>query len=285
MRRALPLAFALALLPASALRAGDPEKQKLPPPHTDAQVAPALAAYEKDFAAKDAKDIDARLKAIRTLARWRHKDVLKELKRIVTREEDLELRAAAAEGFTYQTSFPAEAGRALADSLKEWDALARNEEPKDEKAAQQQKFEEHLLTAAWGSVGALGWKDGWKDWKKLLEHPSDPVATAAITAFGKLKEYRALPPLLEWFNFYPDGVTWSGGSVSVDTGADGGADQAAAEAAWRARFGARPKRARPGVVDALLKAVKEITGKEFTKPKELKAWMDENKLLLKKHGV
>ena len=282
MRRVLPLALVLALTPAAALHAADPEKPKPPPPHTDAQVAPVLAAYEKDFAAKD---MDMRLKAIRTLARWRHKDVLKELKRIVRVEEDLELRAAAAEGFAHQTSFPTDAARALAESLKEWEKLASNEEPKDDKAEQRQKFEEHLLTAAWGSMGALGWKDGWKDLKKYIEHPSDPVAASAITAFGKLKEYRALAPLLEWFNFYPDGVTWSGGSVSVDTGAAGGEDQAAAEAAWRARYGNRPKRARPGVVDALLKAVKEITGKEFSKPKELKAWMDENKLLLKKHGA
>ena len=33
------------------------------------------------------------------------------------------------------------------------------------------------------------------------------------------------------------------------------------------------------------KALKDITGEDFEKPKQLKQWMDENKLLLKKHGA
>jgi hypothetical protein len=35
----------------------------------------------------------------------------------------------------------------------------------------------------------------------------------------------------------------------------------------------------------MVKALKDITGVEFKKPAELKAWMQENKALLKKHGV
>ena len=32
-------------------------------------------------------------------------------------------------------------------------------------------------------------------------------------------------------------------------------------------------------------ALKAITGEDFEKPKQLKQWMDENKVMLKKHGV
>jgi hypothetical protein len=283
MRRfALAFLAVASLLCAPLAARAEGEKAKPPPAHTDEQVAPALAAYEKGFA--DA-DLDVRIKALRTLSKWRHKDVLRELKRVLTLEEDLDLKAAAAEGFAYQTSHAAQAGRAIADALKSWEKWATNEKPKDKAEEDRNKDEQDVLVALWGSVGPLGWKDPWKDWKDYIDHANDAVAAAAITAFGKLREYRALPLLLDWFNIYPDGVTWAGGSVSVDTGAEGGADQAAAEAKWRARFGNRPKSPRPAAVAALLKALKEITGKEFKKPAELKDWMEENKLLLRKHGA
>ncbi len=280
------LAFALGLaltLASSPLRADDEAERPRPPaPHTDAQVAPALASYKRDFALED---MDKRLRALRSLSAWRHKEVLKELKRVLAKEADLELKAAAAEGFRHQTSFPTDAARPLAEFLKQnatWGAIL---EPKNAEEEERTKYEARVLVACWGSVGALGWKDPWKDWKGYIDHLHDDVASAAIRAFGQLKEYRALPPLLEWFNIYPDGLSWEGGSVSVDTGAEGSADQNAAEAAFRAKFGGRAKKARPAVVDALLKAIRDITGEEFTKPAQLKQWMEDNKLLLRKHGV
>jgi len=280
----LALAFCLAVtLACGALRADDEAARPKPPaPHTDAQVAPALESYKRDFALTD---MDKRLRALRALGVWRHKDVLKELKRVLTKEADLELKAAAAEGFQHQTPFPTDAGRPLAEFLKLNAAWASIAEPKDAAEEERIKYEARVLVACWTSVGALGWKDPWKDWKGYIDHAHDDVASAAITAFGKLKEYRALPPLLEWFNIYPDGLSWEGGSVRVDTGAAGTADQRAAEAAYRAKFGGRAKKARPAVVEALLKAVRDITGQEFSKPAQLKQWMEDNKLLLRKHGV
>jgi hypothetical protein len=274
------LVFGLGL---GAARADDEaERPKPPPAHTDAQVAPALAAFKRDFAETD---MDKRLKAVRSLGRWRHKDVLKELKRLLRSESDLEIKAAAAEGFGHQTTFASDAARALAEFLKQNDKLASSLAPQDAAEEERIKYESRVLVACWNSVGMLGWKDAWKDWKGYIDHAHDDVASAAIRAFGALKEYRSLAPLLEWFNIYPDGVSWEGGSVSVDTGAAGGEDQAAAEAAWRAKYGGRAKKARPAIVDALLKTVKEITGQEFSKPAQLKQWMEDNKLLLRKHGA
>ena len=89
----------------------------------------------------------------------------------------------------------------------------------------------------------------------------------------------------EWFHHYPDGVSWSGGSVRVDTGAAGNKDAKAAKAKWKAKYGARARKARPKAHEAMKKALKSITGEDFEKPKQLKQWMDENKVMLKKHGV
>lgn len=278
--RSLALSLLLAVLPAPALWAE--EERKKAEPHTDAQVGPALEAYRRDAGGED---LEKRIRALRTLGRWRHKDVLKELKRVLGKEPDLELKAVAAEGLGHQLCFAAEAGRALADFLKAQEGWASQTDPQSPEAQQRTAYEARVLVACWGSVGALGWKDAWKEWKDYIDHEHDDVASAAITAFGRVKEYRALPSLLEWFNIYPDGVSWEGGSVRVDTGAAGDKDQKAAQAAWKAKYGGRAKKARPAVVDALLRAVREITGQEFTKPAQLKQWMDENKVLLKKHGV
>ncbi|MFM8979409.1 MAG: HEAT repeat domain-containing protein [Planctomycetia bacterium] len=280
--RSLALALLVAVLPTPWACAQDEEERKRLLPHADTQVAPALEAYRRDAGGED---LEKRLRALRALGRWRHKEVLKELKRVLGKEPDLELKAVAAEGLGHQSCFAAEAGRALADFLEAQEGWASQPDPQSPEAQQRMAYEARVLVACWGSVGALGWKEAWKEWKDYIDHEHDDVASAAITAFGRLKEYRALPSLLEWFNIYPDGVSWDGGSVRVDTGAAGDKDQKAAQAAWKAKYGGRAKKARPAVVDALLRAVRDITGQEFTKPAQLKQWMDENKALLKKHGA
>ena len=102
---------------------------------------------------------------------------------------------------------------------------------------------------------------------------------------GQLKEYRALKILLEWFNYYPDGYSWSGGSVRVDTGAAGNKDAKAAKAKWKAKYGGRKKKARPGAWEKLIQSLEMITGEKFEKPEELKQWMKDNKALMRKHGA
>ena len=282
MRALLPLFFLLVLVPLLLLaRPAVADEPKKPVPHTDEQVAPALEQFKKDFASED---MDKRLKAVRTLGHWRHKDVLKEMKRIFLKEEDLELKAAAAEGLGCQTPFASEAGRTLTESLDLWKGWASREDPKGDDEIRNED-EARVLIAALDAVGDLGWKEGWKTLKPFIEHDHDFVAGAMMATCGKWKEYRALPTLLEWFNFYPDGYSWSGGSVKVDTGAAGGADAAAAKAKWSARYGGRAKKARPNTLEAMLKALKDITGVEFEKPDQLKQWMEDNKALLKKNGV
>ena len=106
-----------------------------------------------------------------------------------------------------------------------------------------------------------------------------------MLTWGKLKEYRALDLLLEWFHFYPDGTSWGGGSVSVDTGAAGNEDSVAAKAKWRAKYGGRARKARPNAFEKLVQSLEMITGTKFGKPDELKQWMEDNKLLLRRNGA
>jgi hypothetical protein len=281
--RPLGLAVLLCVVPAPCAWAEDEkERARAAVPHTDAQVTPVLEAYRRDAGGDD---LEARIRALRTLGRWRHKEVLKELKRVLGKEPDLELKAVAAEGLGQQSCFAPEAGRALADFLKANEGWARLPDAPAPAQEQRTAYEARVLVSCWASVGLLGWKEPWKEWKGYIDHDHDDVASAAIAAFGRLVEYRALPALLDWFNIYPDGVSWEGGSVRVDTGAAGDKDAKAAQAAWKAKFGGRAKKARPAVVDALLRAVRDITGQQFDKPAQLKQWMDDNKALLKKHGV
>jgi hypothetical protein len=73
--------------------------------------------------------------------------------------------------------------------------------------------------------------------------------------------------------------------VKVDTGAAGNKDAKAAKAKFKAKYGGRAKKSRPAAHEAMKKALTDITGEKFEKPEELKAWMKENKQLLKQKGV
>jgi len=254
-----------------------------PRPHSDQQLKEndVFERFEKDYASDD---MDTRIRILRWFGMWRHKKVLRELKKIWLKEDDYELRAVAAEGLGRQTPYAKQAGKELAKGLDQMKKLASREDPEGEELLAQ-TLEARALIAGLKAVGELGYKDGWDVLKDFIDHYDDGVAAEMMLTCGRLKEYRALPILLEWFNFYPDGYSYAGGSVSVDTGAAGNEDQKAAKAKWKAKYGRRKKKARPAAWDALIQSLEMITGVKFEKPEELKQWMDDNKVLLRKHGV
>jgi hypothetical protein len=228
--------------------------------------------------------MDVRIRAVRTFGRWRHKKVMKELKRIFEREENLELKAAAAEGLGQQTPFAKAAGEILVRGLEKMEGFASRQDPEGDDLLLQ-TLESRVLVAAIRAVGDLGHKAGFDDMKGFLEHHDDDVAGELMLTWGKLKEYRALELLLEWFNFYPDGHSWGGGSVTVDTGAAGNEDAVAAKAKWRARYGGRARKARPNAFEKLVQSLEMITGVKFEKPAELEQWMEDNEQLMRRHGA
>ena len=281
MRLLLPTLLAL-LLTAAPLRAEDDEPEK-PQPHTDEQLK-EYEVLEKFKEAYDSDDVDDRILAVRNLGKWRHEKVLKQLAKIWHKGDELELKEAAAIGLGNQTPFPKKAGKELVKGLVKYEDWASREDPEGDDELEQ-RLEANVLVAGIRAVGDLGYKDGWKQMKGFIDHHDDDVAGEMMLTCGKLKEYRALKILLEWFNFYPDGYSWSGGSVRVDTGAAGNKDAKAAKAKWKAKYGGRAKKARPMAFAAMVSYVKVITGEEIKKRDELKEWMEENKVLLKKHGV
>lgn len=282
----LPACLLLALLaaPGPVARAEEDEKAEAPKPHTDAQLEEyeVFEKFEKNY--EDEKDIDKRMQALRYFGSWRHKKVCKELEKLWRKEKQLELLAIVAEGLGNQTPYARRAGKALVRELEKRKDWASREDPEGDEELKQ-KLEARVLAQGIRAVGSLGYREGWDDLKDFIDHNHDDVAAAMMKICGEMKEYRALPIILEWFNYYPDGYSWTGGSVKVDTGAAGTKDQRAAKAKWKAKYGRRKKKARPMVWETMVEVVEQLTGEKMSKPEELKDWMDENKQFLKKQGV
>ena len=281
MRILLALFTASALLvPCLPARA---EEAPEPKPHTDEQLE-EYEVFEKFEAGWKRDDIDVRMDALRRFGRWKHKKVLKRLKKIWLKEQEHELIAVAAEGLGHQTPFKKEAGKLLIKRLEDMEKWAIPEDDEDEETIRV-RLEAAAVAAGIKALGALDYRDGWKETKGFLDHIDDEIAGEMMLLCGKFKEYRALPILLEWFNFYPDGHSWSGGSVSVDTGAAGTKDARAAKAKWKAKYGGQKRKARPAAWEKMVQSLEMITGEKFEKPGELKAWMRANKAFLKRQGM
>jgi len=258
-------------------------KDKPAPPasHDDDVVKSAIERFEKDY---ESDDMDVRLNILNWLGRHMHKDVIKKLKKIWLKEPDLELVSMAAIGLGNQASRPKDAAKLLMQGLAQYKKLA-GKAPEDAAQRAHEDLEASVLVNAIEGIGKLEYRGDWKKLKGFIDHNSDDVAIAIIEYFGKMKQYKALPVIYLWFEHYPDGLSWSGGSVKVDTGAAGNKDSNAAKAKWKAKYGSRARKARPNAFRAMLECVHQLTGEKMKKREELKFWMEENKRFLKKHGV
>ena len=99
-----------------------------------------------------------------------------------------------------------------------------------------------------------------------------------LKAFGKMKDKRALVPILEVWLVNPHGYSWQGGEEHVDTGASGDTDQKAAEAKYKEKHKNDHRRAAPPVmlktyIQAIAECVFQITGEKIQNPMELMQWM------------
>ncbi|MDJ0975782.1 MAG: hypothetical protein QNJ98_15075 [Planctomycetota bacterium] len=256
-------------------------KEELPKPHGDDLVKERLKRFEKDYASDD---MDERIKILKWISMHRHKKVVALLKKIYLKEKNLELVATAGAGLALQTSHPKQATKIALQGLEKYAKLA-GKTPETEAQRLQEDLEASVLVAGLTSYKALGQKIDWKKMKGFLDHNNDDVAIAMIKLCEARLEYKAIPVIYEWFHHYPDGLSWEGGSVKVDTGAAGDKDAKAAKAKWKAKYGGRAKKARPNAFKAMVECVHVLTGEKITKRVQLKEWMDANKKFLKKHGV
>jgi len=285
MRTFLTMLAALFLCVSAAPFAADAKEKKAKVvPHEDAVVKKAQERFKQDYGGKD---MDKRLSILKWYGMHMHKSVLKDLSKLYLKEKNPELQAVAAEGLGNQLHNPRKASSTLLQGIKKFEGYASRKDPEgDDEVANEN--EASVLSNSLRSLANLKVKPdkaGWKLIKGLINHDHDEIAIAMLDWCGATVEYRSLKMILEWFNYYPDGYSWSGGSVSVDTGASGNKDAKAAKAKFSAKYGGRAKKARPKAHAAMKRALKSITGEDFEKPKQLKQWMDENKLLLKKNGA
>lgn len=280
------LVCAVVAFGSSALRAEEPAK---PQPHADDLVKDATARFEKEFSAGE---LDAKVRILKWYGMHQHKTVLKKLTRILEREPELELKQLAALGIGNQASEAKEARSVLEKALETFRRYGSREDPEDEETERVNEFEARVLVACIDGLRVLHphaprrhKNDNWDEIKVMIDHMHDDVAIAMFKYCGETKEWRALPQIMEWFNFYPDGVSWAGASATVDTGAAGTKDANAARSKVKSMMAGRRKKARPNAWLAMAGAVKAMTGEEMAKPADLKAWMEEKEDFLAKQGV
>jgi HEAT repeat protein len=112
----------------------------------------------------------------------------------------------------------------------------------------------------------------------LIKNENVFVKMEALKAFGKMKDKRALVPILDLWLTNPQGYSWEGGEVNVDTGASGDADQQEAERQYKAKYGSQHRQGAPPAmlktyIQAIADAVEKITGQKIENCTGLMRWM------------
>ena len=249
--------------PAAAKPAAKPEA---PPVVDNAKGAAAVAKFRRQF---DTPDLDFQLDAVIDLGKVHHPKVAAELLRLL-KNKDPEVQAEAMKALGRQHCYRKKLERRLVTWL-------------DEKT-----FSPRLVAQTVRTIGQLDVRKLEEDLIDVVNSPDDEVAIAALRVLGDWRSYKSLRDILLLWEFYPEDGKWSTGSVTVDTGASGSTDQRAAKAKWKAKYGGRAKRGRPELVQALRKTVNKVIGLEdedkiLKRPKELREWISDNKVLMRKH--
>jgi hypothetical protein len=262
MKRVLFLALVASLAWPALARDGEEEEPQV----TDSEAKKAIERFQREF---DTPDLDFQLDAVIKLAKIDHPKVGNVLLKLM-RDDETEVQVEAMKGLGRQTRM----GRSFERKMKFY--------------LDEDRFEPRLVATALATVGKLEMKGLEDEVIDLIDSNDDDVAITALTVLGDWKSFKCLKPVLLLWEFYPTDGTWTTGSVTVDTGAAGDVDQRAAKAKWKAKYGGRAKRARPEVVKAIRANVNRILEKEdeddiLKRPEELREWISENKVLLRRY--
>ena len=245
--------------------AGDPPKAPAPVPAPvkddrpvsgDEAAKAAIERFDRDFASRDE---GKRMNAIASLGMTKNDLVAKKIGTLLG-HADLEVRQAAAlvlEG-QYQN-------RALAGELLRKALMRENEA-------------EVLINLAL-AIGRVPHPDAIPDMGEVMKKADNAfVKIEILKAFGKMKDTRALLPILDLWLVNPHGYSWDGGEVKVDTGASGDTDQKEAEKQYKEKYGNQQHKGAPPTmlktfIQAIAEAVEKITGEKLTGPTQLMEWM------------
>jgi hypothetical protein len=264
---------ALLAVGASGARADDAGKGAPPPKDAPAPTAPkkydgpvsgddaaraAIERFEREFKAVDQ---GKRMNALNSLSMTKNDLVTKKLGTLLA-NPDPEVRMAAASCLDSQFQNPALSGEILRKAL----AGKKEDEP-------------DVLIAILQTIGRIHHPDAIPEMGELVKTHADVwVKIEALKSFGKMKDRRALLPILELWLVNPHGYSWEGGEESVDTGAPGDADQKAAEQKYKEKHKNSGRRGAPPVmlktyIQAIADAVEKICGEKVATPTALMQWL------------
>ena len=262
----LAAAFGIAaLLAGPPARAQDakapPAEPKKTPAASDEAATQAITRFDSDFRVQDT---GKRMNAIHSLARTKNDLVTERLGKLLS-HPDHEIRMGAAMALDSMSHNPDKAGeilRAFITSGKE--------------------KEDEVMINCMLSLGRLLHVKAIDDMGEvILKHGNVFVKIEGLKAYAKMKDKAALLPILDLWLVNPQGYSWEGGEVTVDTGAPGTADQEAAEAAYNAKYGNQQRRGSPPTmlktyIQQIVETVFQITGTKMNVPTDLMKWLVEH---------
>jgi hypothetical protein len=256
--RAWPFLLAMVAVLASGAVAKDDDEAM-----AERRAKAAVKRFKHYF---KSKDVDKKCDALLVLSRTQHPLTVAEMRKVLMKDRDAEVRDACVMVLGDMTEVADEAGAAIRDLLELCVRKRRKEDPE-------------VLKSAGASIGKLGYKGAHEGLLWLLDHNDQWVVVNAIRAIAQVGDRKALPKLYDMAVFQGTGYSWSTGEVTVDTGAAGDADQKAAEALWKKKYGhVKPRKAGPTVVKLYMRHLREcvekLTGEKFESAAEFKAWID-----------
>jgi hypothetical protein len=244
---------------ATALLAADPVPEE--------KAKEAVAKFQEAF---KAPEVEAKQGAVFDLHDVPHDLVLKELEKVL-KNKDPNVRHVACLAVGGQKHDPKRAGDLLMRTYK-----------KDSSS-------ENVVASCFEAMAELGYMDYWPEIEPAFKDERNVVVIRLLDLLGTTQDWRAFPKLVEMYRVtMPARISWSTGTVTVDTGAEGDTDAKAAEAAFAAKFGqggSKEKNKAKSKANSFdlrnfspqIKAcVKRITGTEFENAFDLEEWWCEN---------
>jgi len=227
----------------------------------------AIAKFQEGF---KSSEVEAKQGAVFDLHDYPHDLVLKELEKVL-KNRDPNVRHVAALAVGGQKHDPKKAGDLLLKTYK------------------RDKDTEIVVGSCFEAMAELKYMDYWPEIKPCFKDERNIVVIRFLDLLGKTQDWRAFPDLVELYReVLPARISWSTGTVTVDTGADGDADAKAAESAFNAKYGqggSKEKNKAKSKANAFdlrnftpqIKAcVKAITEKDFDTALDVEEWWCEN---------
>ncbi len=236
----------------------DGAKKDPRPVSSDEAAKQAIERFDRDF---KSSDMGKKMNALHSLSGTKNDLVAKKLGTLLSHPE-AEIRMAAAMTLDSQYQNHAIGGELLRKFI------ASGKEDDDE-----------VLINACLTLGRIDYREAIPEMGELAQKNGNIfVKIEALKSFEKMKDVKALLPILDLWLVNPQGYSWEGGEVKYDSGAAGDADQKEAERQYKAKYGNQRRRGAPPTmlktyIQAIVEAVAAITGEKLSSPTELMKWM------------